>query len=233
MIDNYFISSSWLRGIKRVKGNSCAQKLPIRIDLLYHIWHQLNLRCSFQASFWAICLTAFFVMFHKSNFLPISRSSFDPNKQLTKADFVFESSIQFREKVVLIPFSYVPHSPLCPVQAIRHAFSFLPSDMDCSQAFNYLDTQTLQPVCFIFAKFLKFLRSCLENIGSDPTSYAGHSFCHGGASFAFQSGIPVEMIKLLGDWKSDAVLLYLTVPIKMQMESNNFLTKSILQMYGH
>ena len=122
LIDNYCISSL-LRGIKRVKGNSCAQKLPIMIDLLYRIWHQLNLRCSFQASFWAICLTAFFGMFRKSNLLPVSRSSFDPNKQLTKADFVFESwgvlvhmkgskTIQFREKVVLIPFSYVPHS-LC------------------------------------------------------------------------------------------------------------------------
>ena len=59
---------------------------------------------------------------------------------------------------------------------------------------------------FTYAKFLKFLRSCLENIGLDPTSYAGHSFRREGASFAFQSGIPVEMIKLLGDWKSDAVL---------------------------
>ena len=72
----------------------------------------------------------------------------------------------------------------------------------------------------------------MENIGLDPTSYAGHSFRRGGASFAFQSGILVGMIKLLGDWKSDAVLLYLTVPLKMRMESNNFLSKSILQMYG-
>ena len=151
-------------------------------------------------------------MFHKSNLLPVSQSSFDPNRQLTEADFVFESwgvlvhmkwskTIQFRERVVQIPFSYVSYSPLCPVQAICHAFSFLPSDKNCSQAFNYLDTQTLQPVCFTYAKFLKFLRTCLMNIGSDPTctSYAGHSFHRGGTSFVFQSGIPVEMITLLGD----------------------------------
>ena len=137
----------------------------------------------------------------------------------------WSKTIQFREKVVQILFSYVPHSPLCPVQAIHHAFSFLPSDKDCSHAFNYLDTQTLQPVCFTYAKFLKFLRTCLMNIGLDPTSYAGRSFRSGRASFAFQSGIPVVMIKLLGDWKSDTVLLYLTVPLKMRIESNNFLTK--------
>ena len=37
------------------------------------------------------------------------------------------------------------------------------------------------------------------------------------------------MIKLIGDWKSDAVLLYLTVPLKMRLHSNNILTEHILQ----
>ena len=36
----------------------------------------------------------------------------------------WSKTIQFREKVVQISFSYVPHSPLCPVKAIRHAFPF-------------------------------------------------------------------------------------------------------------
>ena len=59
LIDNYCISSL-RRGIKHAKGNSCAQKLPITIDSLYPIGHQLDLHSSFQASFWAIRFTAFF-----------------------------------------------------------------------------------------------------------------------------------------------------------------------------
>ena len=59
------------------------------------------------------------------------------------------------------------------------------------------------------------LRYCLRSIGLDPFEYGGHSFRCGGASLAYQAGLPVEAIKLLGDWKSDAVLLYLTVPLNM------------------
>ncbi|CAH3162812.1 unnamed protein product, partial [Porites lobata] len=39
----------------------------------------------------------------------------------------------------------------------------------------------------------------LTTMGIDPQSYAGHSFRRGGASFAYQSGVPVELIKALGD----------------------------------
>ena len=146
LTDNYFVSSL-LRGIKRVKGNSCAEKLPITIHMLFCIWCTLNLCCSFHDSDWAACFTAFFGMFRKSNLLPYSASSFDSNKQLTKADFTFKSwgvlvymkwskTIQFRDRAVLIPFSFIPDSPLCPVQAIQHAFSFLPHAKDSSQALN-------------------------------------------------------------------------------------------------
>ena len=36
----------------------------------------------------------------------------------------------------------------------------------------------------------------------------GTLFVEGVLPLVFQAGEPVEMIKLLGDWKSDAVLLY-------------------------
>ena len=48
---------------------------------------RLNLESSIEASFWAICLVAFYDMFRKSHLLPMSPTSFDPRKQLTKADF--------------------------------------------------------------------------------------------------------------------------------------------------
>ena len=200
--------------------------------MLFRIWRILNLRCSLHASVWAVCLTAFFGMFRKSNLLPYSASGFDSNTQLTKADFTFKScrgvlvhmkwskAIQFRDRAVLIPFSFIPDSPLCPVQAIQHAFSFLSHSKYSSQAFNYLDSTTVQPVCFTYTIILRFLRTCLDNIGCNSSLYAGHSFRRGGVSFAFQAGVPVEMIKLLDDWKSDTVL-YLTVLLQMRMTSNN------------
>ena len=37
----------------------------------------------------------------------------------------------------------------------------------------------------------------------------GHSFRRGGATWAFQAGIPGELIQICGDWASDAYKRYL------------------------
>ena len=47
---------SLLTGIKRVKGQPPAQKLPITPDILLRIYDKLNMRSSFDVSFWAVCL---------------------------------------------------------------------------------------------------------------------------------------------------------------------------------
>lgn len=33
-------------------------------------------------------------------------------------------------------------------------------------------------------------------------------FCRGGATYAFRSGVPGELIQVMGDWKSDAYKRY-------------------------
>ena len=52
--------------------------------------------------------------------------------------------------------------------------------------------------------------------------YASHSFHRGGAFFAYQSGVHLQLIKLLGDWKSDSVLL------NIRLQSINLISKFIL-----
>jgi hypothetical protein len=46
-------------------------------------------------------------------------------------------------------------------------------------------------------------------IGKNPKQFSTHSFRRGGASWAFSSEIPSELIQLYGDWKSDAYKNYL------------------------
>ena len=75
---------------------------------------------------------------------------------------------------------------------------------------------------------LKKLRTILHSLGLPAKDYACHSFRKGGASFAFQAGIPVELIKILGDWHSDTVLLYITVPLTIRLQSVILLAKAII-----
>jgi len=42
-----------------------------------------------------------------------------------------------------------------------------------------------------------------------PTQFRGHSICRGGATWAFQNGVPGELIQIYGDWASDAYKCYL------------------------
>ena len=45
--------------VKRVKGSTVKQKLPITLDILLGIHKIINLNISYNASFWTVCLTAF------------------------------------------------------------------------------------------------------------------------------------------------------------------------------
>ena len=74
----------------------------------------------------------------------------------------------------------------------------------------------------------KKLSAILSAIGFLAKGHACHSFHRGGASFAFCSGVSVKLIKMLGDWHSDAVLLYLTVPLFIRLQSVNSIVKSTL-----
>ena len=72
------------------------------------------------------------------------------------------------------------------------------------------------------------MSASLSAIGFLAKDHACHSFHREGASFAFCSGVSVKLIKMLGDWHSDAVLLYLTVPLAIRLQSVNSIVKSTL-----
>ena len=178
-------------------------------------------------------------MFRKSHLLPTAANQFNPSKQLTKADVKIFSwgvlvsirwskTIQFRERVVDIPLPSIPGSALCPTSAITNAFRFTAqASTRGSQVFNWVDGSHITHV-FTYSAFVSKLRSHLVTLGVDPKLYTGHLFRRGGASFAYQSGVPIELIKALGDWRSDTILIYLTMPLTMCLHSANMLCKAIL-----
>ena len=40
---------------------------------------------------------------------------------------------------------------------------------------------------------------------------------------------PLELIKILGDWKSDAVFMYLTVPLNVRLDTIKLISSSLSQ----
>ena len=74
---------SLLTGINRSKGLTPNQKLPITPAMLMQLHSKLDLTSSVDASFWAVCLVAFYGMFRKAHLLPTAAYQFNSSKQLT------------------------------------------------------------------------------------------------------------------------------------------------------
>lgn len=81
--------SSLLTGVKRVLGNAPQEKLPITFDVLRKVHNVLNLSCSVDSSFWAICLVAFFGIFRKSHLLVSKVGSLTQFVSLLRGIFSF------------------------------------------------------------------------------------------------------------------------------------------------
>ena len=56
--------------------------------------------------------------------------------------------------------------------------------------------------------FVQGFKALVRACGLDWSQYSGHSFRRGGATYCFNLGVDPLLIKLLGDWASDAYLLY-------------------------
>jgi hypothetical protein len=213
------------RGINRCHGRPPRQKLPITLEILRKILTTIDLETSMGISFWAACLLAFFGFLRKSTLLPKSSKSSDTKKALSLADITVEQdksrinvtirhskTIQFGQRSLTLPFIAIPGSQLCPVEAVVAMLAKLKNSkplLSSQPLFTFVSSDKVQH--FTHSTFSEMLRSSLASSGVDPAEYSGHSFRRGGCSHAFALGIPPSLIKLRGDWKSNAYERYVTI----------------------
>ena len=72
------------------------------------------------------------------------------------------------------------------------------------------------------------LKSHLSRSGLPPGQYGSHSFRRGGATFALEAGVPLDSIAVMGDWKSDAMYLYLHMPLSQRLRAQQSISSYIL-----
>ena len=226
-LENNWYVSSILKGVRRVKGDTTKQKLPITLDILRTMFIQLNLSCSFDRVFWAACLVAFYSFFRKSNLLIPSIEGFDPSKHLCASDVKFTPEgvvlsvrwskvIQFRERTLQIPLPRIQNSAFCPSNAILGMMLECPNPTDPVPLFRYMDNSSCVPLTQMI--FSKRLHEVLTLAGFPTDRYSNHSFRRGGASFGLNCGLPVDLIKLQGDWRSNACERYLEPSFELRRQ---------------
>ncbi len=232
-----FFPALFFKGLARTNPHYPHQKAPITPAILLSIHSILNFSDPSSHSFWAACLLAFFSFARKSNLFPPNLKAFnkDPSKHLTRGNiqicsygllltFVWSKTIQSGGRALHIPICSIPNSILCPLRAYTNMLTLFPAPAT-SPAFLVL-SPTL-PAPLFQSAFVAKLRSSLALLDLPPLSFSGHSFRRGGASWAFQCGVPGELVKLLGDWKSDAYLGYLHTPLKDRISVSKAMTQNL------
>ena len=224
--NNWYVASI-LKGVRRTKGDSSTQKLPITLDILCAIFSKLNVQSCLDRTFWAACLVAFFSFFRKSNLLIPSVGQFDPLRHLCASDVQFTPQgvvltvrwskvIQFRERALHIPLPRIPKSVFCPSTALLCLNLDCPAPSPQTPLFRYVKGSVLLPLTQ--PEFTSKLRGILQSLGIPATKYSGHSFRRGGASFALHCGLSVDLIKLQGDWSSNACERYLEPSFSLRQQ---------------
>ena len=162
-------------------------------------------------------LLCFFSFLRLSNLLPHTTSSFDPTRQLARADFIstqegavllikWSKTMQDRKQAVTVPLPNLGASPLCPIAALQHMIRSVPADPN-DPLFFVPRTSRLVPLTDSVAR--KHLTKISKPLNL-TTLLTFHDFRRAGAKWAFQQGVPLEHIMKHGTWKSDAVWSYLS-----------------------
>ena len=71
----------------------------------------------------------------------------------------------------------------------------------------------------------------MEQLGEAGECFSSHSYQHGGCTWAFLLGIPLPIIKILGNWRSDCFMRYIHYPVEARMADSQ-LFKLRLQAAG-
>ena len=134
-----------LRGIQKRKGHHPRKKLPITQSILKEIVTKMDLSDSFQATFWAVCLVAFYTFCCKSTLLPKSPKNFNKTLDLCQKDICVSGNGLLitikRTKTLQYPLSQIPipkiGGPLCPEAAVENMQQQMGVTIETSPLFVY------------------------------------------------------------------------------------------------
>ena len=224
-----------VRGIERIHQHVPQRAKPITPGILLAVLKHATPFSSLERSVFACGLLLFFTMARAGSILPGSQKT--PIHQFLTMDRVNFSSegvlitsthtknIQFGRRRLHTPLIRT-NSLLCPVAAYSASIASHHLRHSAMPAFIYYSQGK---ICWLTKSiFIQVFRHLLRRSGvQDVSSFTGHSFRRGGASWAFQAGMPGELIQVCGDWASDAYKKYLEFSMQNKLHLASLLVKGL------
>ena len=166
----------------------------------------------------AAYLLSFFSFLRISNLVPHNINSYDPLQQLARADIIFappgalviikwSKTLQYKNKVRVLKIPHLGTSPLCPVRALKNLLKF--TQGSCNSPLFQVQYQGSW-VPLTDTRLRENLALILRKLQLSHSSITFHSLRRSGASFAFNSHVPLQDIQSHGTWMSECVWSYIT-----------------------
>ena len=194
-------------GIKHIKGAPVNRKLPITVQILKQMYSLLNRYSSLDMTFWAACLVAFFGMLRKRSLFPApGRPLYLTLDQCIVKSWgivlhlVYSETIQYQQRQAYVALPWNNDPSLCAGRALFYCLKLAGSRLSTDYLFAY--SVSGKKAVLTYSQFTTMLKRYLKQLGLSSREYSGHSFRWGGATHALNSGVPVEIKKAQGIWKS-------------------------------
>jgi hypothetical protein len=220
-ISTYYLFEQCIHGYKKLSPNQDKRiRLPITVAILIRIKKHVNLQDQILAVMWAIMVLAVFGMLRLGEITAKTAGSQDFPRQ---KDFSMnnDSKLVMRlpksktdpfRKGVDVKFA-ASGGEVCPLDVIVPAAASWTEKTAEEPAFQNADGTPITR-----NQIVSFLRSLLAKEGYNPDQYSGHSFRKGGAQSAYDAGIPIHDIKVLGRWRSWCFALYMNITTQKHSE---------------
>ena len=114
----------------------------------------------------------------------------------------------------MVPVLSIPNSVLCPLSAYKRMLKVMPGQ-DTLPAFFIRLGDTPQPITYYCLQ--NFIKKGVASIGLEPRLFSSHSLRRAGATWAFKSEVPGELIKSHGDWASECYMRYLELSMQERL----------------
>ena len=214
-----------LRSIRYDLAGPRRKAAPVDPTLLMKIHSRVDMNNDRHVVSYTALVVGFTLFLRKSNLVPDTAKSFNPNEQLIWSDLwwygpvmmiyiKWSKTLQYRQKDLDLPLVEAQNWEICSVywlQLLKKRFS--PSLKD--PIFSYPAAGIMVPLTY--RALAQQYRTWVSEIGKDPESYTLHGLRRGGANQALTIGICDQDIMLMGDWSSNAYMEYIDLTIERRL----------------
>ena len=210
-----------LKGVEELRPPSSfrSKRAPVTISMLEDLNKRLSRSSGLDICIRAVCLLSFFCQLRSGEILPPTQSlsKFNSQRHTTFAH-IAESTAENGACNLHLPWSktqkargddvWIPRqeAPLDPIHAIHKHFIKNKLNIDHPIA-AYRDLQG-NIVTLTRSKFVRRINEILRDTKKGYPRVSGHCFRIGGTTFYLVSGVPPDMVKKFGRWRSQAFLEY-------------------------